>query len=65
MEEGGCAVSKNPGETPKDEDEKQPDTLEIRHEDCEGTKRREPGAGRLSKATFGEVIEQAVTDIHG
>ncbi len=58
-------IDKNPGETTKDGDEKQPGTPEIRREDREGTKRREPGAGRLSKAAFGEVIEQAVKDIHG
>ncbi len=58
-------MGKTPGETTKDEDKEQPGTLEIRHEDREGTKRREPGAGGLSKAAFGEVIEQAVKDIHG
>lgn len=58
-------MGKNPGETTKDEDEKQPGTPETRREDREGTKRREPGAGGLSKAAFGEVIEQAVKDIHG
>jgi len=58
-------VGKNPGETTKDEDEKQPSTPETRREDREGTKRQEPGAGGLSKVAFGEVIEQAVKDIHG
>ncbi len=65
MAERGCAVGKNPGETTKDEDEKQPGTPETRREDHGGTKRREPGAGGLTKAAFGEVMEQAVTDIHG
>ncbi len=65
MEEGECVMGKNPGKTTKDEDEKQPGTPETRHEDREGTKRREPGAGGLSKAAFGEAIEQAVTDRHG
>lgn len=58
-------MDKHPGDTTKDADEQQPGTPETRRDDREHTEEKEPGAGGLSKAAFGEAIEKAVKDIHG